>query len=563
MTDLAAPPRTGPVPRAGLPSAYSAASALPPIDLWLAGNEGRPAAALVAPAETPSTAPERYPDAGELEARLAERFDLGPDQVIVTAGADDALLRIALAYLGPDRTALLPEPTFGMIERYVRIAGAAPRRVTWEPGVPFPTDAFLEENRPDVVYVVSPNNPTGAVASADDVRRLSAAFPNALIVVDAAYAEFTDDDLTRTSLELPNAIVLRTFSKAFGAASLRVGYALGRASVVAPLRAAGNPYPCASASLARAAELLDVDVSAFVDRVRRERSALAGLLGELGLDASAGQGNFVYARTDRAPEIAALLAGLGIAVRAFDDPWPALRITCPGEPERFERLERALRAVCAPEALLFDMDGVLADVSRSYRGAILRTARSFGVRLSAGDIDRAKANGDANDDWSLTQRMLAERGVDAELAEVTRRFERFYQGKSPRPGLKSRERLLVPKDQLARLRGRARLGIVTGRPRSDAAEFLERFGLTELFDSVVCREDAELKPDPAPTRLALEQLGATSAWLVGDTPDDVRSARSAGVVPIGVDAGVGADALRASGAGVVVASATALEELLP
>ncbi|MEL6429972.1 MAG: aminotransferase class I/II-fold pyridoxal phosphate-dependent enzyme, partial [Planctomycetota bacterium] len=387
---------------------------------------------------------------------------------------------------------------------------------------------------------------------------------NALIVVDAAYAEFADDNLTRASLELPNAVVLRTFSKAYGAASLRVGYALGRANVIAPLRAAGNPYPCASASLARAAELLGADVSSFVEEVRRERAELATLVQELGLDAALdGQGNFIYARTPRAAELAALVAGLGIAVRAFEDPWPALRITCPGERGRFERLTSALRAACAPEALLFDMDGVLADVSRSYRGAIVRTARSFGVRLSADEIDRAKARGDANDDWSLTQRLLAERGVEADLADVTRRFERFYQGKSPRPGLKSRERLLVPKDQLARLRERARLGIVTGRPRADAAEFLERFDLTELFDSVVCREDAELKPDPAPTRLALEQLGTTSAWLVGDTPDDVRSARGAGVIPIGIDAGVGADVLRASGAGVVLSCATALEELLP
>jgi HAD superfamily hydrolase (TIGR01548 family) len=187
-----------------------------------------------------------------------------------------------------------------------------------------------------------------------------------------------------------------------------------------------------------------------------------------------------------------------------------------------------------PEALLFDLDGVLVDVSRSYRRAIVETARSFGVRLTAERVAAAKRAGDANNDWVVTRRLVAAAGVDAPLDEVTRRFEALYQGDGARPGLCEDERPLCDRALLEALARRRPLGVVTGRPRRDALAFLERFGLGGLFGAVVTMEDAPAKPSPAPVRLCLERLGVGHAWLVGDTPDDVRAARAAGVVPLGV-----------------------------
>jgi phosphoglycolate phosphatase-like HAD superfamily hydrolase len=116
------------------------------------------------------------------------------------------------------------------------------------------------------------------------------------------------------------------------------------------------------------------------------------------------------------------------------------------------------------------------------------------------------------------------------------------------------------------------MGIVTGRPRADSRRFLETAGVSDLFRVVVTREDAPLKPDPAPVRLALERLGVRRAWLVGDTPDDLRAARAAGVVPLaaldfeskagGVEHRDGLrDALLRAGAARILATAAELEEL--
>lgn len=212
-----------------------------------------------------------------------------------------------------------------------------------------------------------------------------------------------------------------------------------------------------------------------------------------------------------------------------------------------------------PDALLFDLDGVLADVRESYRRAMVGAAAAFGVTLTSDEISAAKAEGDANNDWILTRRLLGRRGVDVSLEAVTERFEALYQG-----GLWRRERLLVPAERIGRLAARRPLGVVTGRPRGDAERFLDHFELAAFFSASVCMHEATAKPDPAPVRLCLDRLGAGRAWMLGDTPDDIRAAIGAGVTALGVVA-PGEDSretlLRAGAARIV--DPNELEALLP
>ena len=567
----------GPVYGIGAGGAYHVPRAGAPTDLRLDGNEGR-APRLDVAAALGTEAGEllrRYPDAAALEGMLAARLGVDAAQVVVTAGADDAILRLCTAVLGPDRELVLPVPTFEMIERYAALRGCTVHTVPW-PGGPYPVPAVEAQlgERTSLVAVVSPNNPTGAVATAEDLRRLAAAAPRAVLLVDLAYVEFADEDLTAAALALPNAVVLRTLSKAYGLAGLRVGYAVGPPRIIDWLRQAGNPFPVSSASLAFAAHALDGgadDLQSFVAEVRSERREIAATLERLGVGAEPSQANFVFARLEDATWMRDALAGMGIAVRAFpgrahlED---ALRITCPGDAAATARLVHALQTVRAPAAAVFDMDGVLADVSRSYRAAILATAAEYGVNLTDDDVTAAKRAGNANDDWILTRDLLARHGVEASLAEVTARFERRYQGADGVPGLRETERLTAPRAFFARLAEKCVLGIATGRPRADAERFLAEHDLADLFACVVCREDGPLKPFPDPLRTACKLLGVTHAWYVGDTVDDVRAARAAGLLPVGVVA-PGEEpegtrlALTAAGAGRVLSTLTELEELLP
>jgi histidinol-phosphate aminotransferase len=520
----------------------------------------------------------RYPDVTELTALLAARSGVAPERVIVTAGADEAIDRVCRAFLAPGRTLLLPDPSFEMLDRYAALAGGELARVPWTEDA-FPTDGFLEriDARTAVVAVVSPNNPTGGVATLADVRRIAAAAPDALILLDHAYAEYADDDLTTAVLDLPNVLVARTLSKAWGLAGCRVGYAIGSQQIVSVLRAAGGPYPVAGLSIALALRQLErggVSLAAHVARVREERGALTRQLSRLGLSPRRSQANFVFVECGpggRARFCATALAALGVLVREFRDRpglGTALRITLPGEPAAFDRLTNALDTALAPQAIVFDLDGVLADVRESQRAAMIATGAAYGVTVTMQDIEDALRAGDAANDWIVTQRLIAARGVQADLEGVTARFQTLYLGTAGSPGLRERERLIVPRALFERLSQRLPLAVVTGRPREEARWFLEREGLADRFRAVVCMEDAARKPDPAPVRLALARLGVRRAWMVGNTPDDVRAAAGADVVPLGIvapgdDLSATAAALADAGAARVLNQLADLEELLP
>lgn len=341
---------TGPTPRPELRSMrpYGIGGPRDPGLLRLDGNEGPlPPAAAGLPAECL----QRYPDQLPLRTLLAQRFGLPVDGVVLGTGADELLDRACRAYLWPGSALLLPVPAFIMLERYVALAGAEAQRVAWLQG-PLPRAELLAAitRSTRVIAITSPNNPTGAACTADDLRALSAAAPEALLLCDFAYAEFGAEDLTAAALQLHNTIVLRTFSKAYGLAGLRVGYALGRPELLAPLMVF-SPYAVAgpSLTLAEAALQRGVDEPALA-RVCHERQQLAAQLAAAGAQVLPSQANFVTAFFADAAAVARGLLQRGIAVRAFPGDarlGAALRITCPGDDAAFARLTAALGAVLA------------------------------------------------------------------------------------------------------------------------------------------------------------------------------------------------------------------------
>ena len=517
----------------------------------------------------------RYPDYHEIEASIGAHLGIAAERVVVTNGADDALERTIRSSGAPGRKAVLTTPSYGMIRRFAVLAGAEVLEVPWWDGE-YPVDEVCRLAGDDggLVAVVSPSNPTGAIASRGAVEEILGRLPRSLVLLDQAYVDFTDptNDLVPLALEYPNAVVVRTFSKAWGCAGLRVGCAIGDPRVIDWLRRTGLPFPVSTPSIAAILSALSNGADGErIARVREQRDEVTELFVGLGVEVLPSEANFVFARFDDADLVWRGLGALGISVRRFPgrpglDGW--LRITLPGDRGNFHRLVHALLTVLAPGALLFDMDGVLADVSGSYRRAIIETAAAWDLVLTPEDVARAKADGGAANDWELTRRLLADRGVDAGLDEVTDRFEVLYQGSDDAPGLRRFETLRIGREALQRLASKTSLGVVTGRPRTDAERFLAEQGIADLFSEIVCMEDAPSKPDPAPVRVALERLGASTAWMIGDTPDDVHAARGAGVLPIGVPA-AGDDpasaiaALDEAGAARVLENPNDLEEMLP
>lgn len=354
-----------PAPLLAGKAAYSVPKTGHVIDLHLDANEG-----LVPPPELAEflrdampDAVRRYPNAAPLQEALAARFGVEASRVLVTAGADDAIDRACRAVLAPGRELILPLPTFEMIPKYAALVGAAVRPLAWMRGT-LPREAVLASIAPTtaMIAIVTPNNPTGVPATLDDVITVARAARHALVLVDMAYCEFADgevsnDSFARRILEEPNVLMTRTFSKAWGLAGLRVGYAIGHAEAIQWLRAAAGPYTCASSSLAIAARWFAEGrtvVDAFIERVKQERAALGALLARApGVEVWPSQGNFVFAQFPDARRVQDELARKGIAVRGYPGRVlmdnvsldPCLRITCPGNERDFSRLAIAIQEV--------------------------------------------------------------------------------------------------------------------------------------------------------------------------------------------------------------------------
>ena len=528
----------------------------------------------------------RYPDSGRIERVIAGRECVEPDRIVATAGADDAIDRVCRACLGPGSSVLLAEPTFTMFRRFSEAQGAVVRSVPWLTGS-FPTSKFIAAARGrDLIALVSPNNPTGLSISIESLMTLRMEVPEPVLLVDLAYVEFgceaRGSDLAEIIDALrwmPDTVLVRTMSKAWGMAGLRVGWTESDSVLAERIRVAGGPYPIASSSIEVACEVLgdsgsDAKVAQRACTVGRNRELVRRSIEESGLDTGESVANFLLVSDPnddgRADWLADGLAGLDVSVRRFegDTLRGRIRITIPVGCEETQRLERSVSTVLDPEAILFDLDGVLADVSGSYRSAITNTARSFGVQVIDTDIERIKAAGDANDDWEVTRRLLREGGVDIDLEIIVDRFQSLYLGEGSRRGLRERERSFVEVDRLVEAtRGRA-VGVVTGRPAAEAEWFLRRSGLDDVIDVVVAREDAPLKPDPRGIVMAMQSLGVGDAWFLGDTVDDVSAARSVPgnrVLPIGVDPVGSPDSARpllAAGASRVVGAGIKMINLL-
>lgn len=229
------------------------------------------------------------------------------------------------------------------------------------------------------------------------------------------------------------------------------------------------------------------------------------------------------------------------------------------------------------QALLFDMDGVLIDVSRSYRRAIEETVEHFtGRKIGPNTIQRYKNYGGFNDDWKLTHAIITDTAMEVPLSRVVEEFQRRYRGDNW-DGFIAEEQPLIAETTLQALcTGNRVMGIVTGRPEEEAKWTLDHLGWKTYFPLVVGKEKQgnRTKPDPFPLNHSLSMLAAAGRSIqpdetvyIGDSVDDMEAARAAnmwavGVVPPYVDSDDHEPLLRERGAHTVLHDPNGLPDLI-
>jgi len=296
----------------------------------------------------------RYPDGNgfELKQALAGRYGVDMGSIVLGNGSNDVLELVALAFLGPGRAAVFSQHAFAVYPLATQARGArsiiVPAR---NYGHDLEAMAKAIDDETYIAWVANPNNPTGTFARHEEVEAFLKRVPErVLVVLDEAYNEYLPPELRSDSVKLvkrhPNLVVTRTFSKAYGLAGLRVGYALAHASVADVMNRVRQPFNVNSIALAAArAALEDME---FVARSYAENLQGLKRLEEgaraLGLEYIPSYGNFLTIRVGKAAEIYKRLLRRGVIVRPVGGGYGLpehLRVTV-GTPEENERFLAAL-----------------------------------------------------------------------------------------------------------------------------------------------------------------------------------------------------------------------------
>jgi len=304
----------------------------------------------------------RYPDAREDELRgaVAKVHGVAPEQIQLGCGSSDILRMAVAAFLGPDRKVIAAEPTFEAVLAYNRVTGARAVKVPLDnafrhdlQGMAAACDAAT-----GLVYICNPNNPTGTIVTAEELTAfLMRVPPSATVLLDEAYHHFVEDPGYRSGQDLlaahPNLIVVRTFSKIYGMAGMRLGYAVAAKEKVEALgRFASFSNTNAAVLAAALASLAEPDlVPRMKRRLNDTRKWLTGQLTADGRRFIQSEANFVMIDTGRdvAPLIASFAAGKILVGRRFPSMPTWLRVSV-GTPAEMAAFVAALREVLPARA---------------------------------------------------------------------------------------------------------------------------------------------------------------------------------------------------------------------
>lgn len=298
-------------------------SARPDAPLDLSDNTGLygvPPAAWRALREASPEDATRYPTpfADELRAALARYARVRPEQITTGCGSDDVLDGAIRTCAEPGARIAFPDPTFSMLPLFARRSRLAAVPVPLTPALDLDADRMLAEGA-QVTYLCSPNNPTGTPASRAAIERVLA-LARGLVILDEAYAEFADETWLDEATRRPNLLVVRTLSKAFGLAGLRVGFGVGDPALVARLEEARGPYRVGTLAERAAVAALSEDLAWMRERaadVRRDRERLTRALEALGFTPVPSAANFVLVPVPDAAAVAARMLAAGVRVRPF------------------------------------------------------------------------------------------------------------------------------------------------------------------------------------------------------------------------------------------------------
>jgi len=494
-----------------------------------------------------------YPEYADLISQLAQYLNLDPNRLLLTNGSDEGLFVAAFTFLENGDKALVNSPTFALIPHYMRLCGAKVTEVPVKDDLQPDLERIQAElHDTKLAMFASPDNPTGGTLPLPTLEKWLRQFPDTMFVLDEAYFEYYGQ--TAIHWSAPNLIVSRTFSKAWGLAGLRLGLLVADEQNIEWMRRVRSPY---SVNAVAAKSLLRFlphahKVQLQADAAMQRKADTMEQLRQRGYQVHAGAANFFLLWAGPfAKLLSHYLSQHGVLTRDRSSLYKmggSVRISVGSQPENAKLLEK-IDEFHQSHALLFDLDDTLVDTSKSYDAAVEQL-----TGCTHQELQNLRAEGGFNDDWTAAHELLRRKNKPEPLEQVVQRGKEIYAKLAP-----SAETPYFQEEWLQNWRKRHRTFIFTGRPR-DEYDSIWGERLKPHFDDVLCLGEHGFPGKPAPDGLhhLMQKHSLKGGIYIGNSVDDMRAAKAAGLFAIGITTNQSAETLRAAGADLIVDSLDAI-----
>ncbi len=475
-----------------------------------------------------------YPYYGKLMDKLCEIYKLKENNLLISNGADEAIYIIINSILEKEEEVLSFSPTFSMPKIYAQISNGSYRGIEYLKKWEFDPNLLISNisDKTKIIYMASPNNPTGEITKKEDVEFVLKNAPNCLVLLDITYINFASDNQDYFDLlnKYDNLAIVKSLSKDFAIAGLRCGFIASNTEIINECKKVISPYSVNSIAINCAtAALCDKKYTdEIIKKINITKDKMHKNLEELGYTPYNSQGNFILCDFKNDCEfIYKKLKLAKIKVRKFAKNSvlnSCLRITIPKQND----YKRFFEAIKIKDLLVFDLDGVVFNVDNSYRLAIKKTYEHFAKKeLDESKIKRAKEVGGLNCDWDLTKYLLDNDGHSVEFEEMKEVFQSlFFNPNSQNIGYIDNEELVLSAKTLKKLSSQFDFAVFTGRPKAEALYSLEKYGILKYFIKIITVDDLkreQRKPSPDGLNIIKSSIKHNSVYYFGDTIDDIIS----------------------------------------
>ena len=486
-----------------------------------------------------------YPAYGKTIDKLSEKYNVKYENILLTNGCDEAINVIINAYLDKEDEILSYNPTFVLPQKYAEILGAKVNLIDYDEKFIFKTDK-IEKNISDktkIIYISTPNNPTGELVKASVVEVLVKKYPEILFLVDCTYINFSYNSMFMDYVDLAckydNVVVVKSFSKDFALAGLRFGFAVGAFDIINNLKKVISPYSVNVVALNCAIAVLN-DEKTFEEIKEQNYAAKNALIEGLrknNIRAYDGEANFVFCDFgDYCDFYYQKLKKHGVIVRNFSknsEFASFLRITVP----KIGGVKFILELLNKKDILIMNLDGTVFDVSNSYMEAIAQSVKYFsGREISLKEIMEIKNHGSLNCNIETIKALLNAYEKDADYLEITAIFKQLLFDKNGER-LIDKEKILISKENLAKLAEKYDLVVFSGRTRDEIEYSLNKFDIAKYFYYIISSDDLPknaLKPSPRGVFDILKHCPYLSVKYLGSSVDDIIASNNAEVETVGV-----------------------------